>query len=227
MNPGIAPLPDGRSSVLRNPPPTEPRPSGRGAGRFEYRHTLSLFTNHVLDRSLYGIRRPQVLRTAMSRPAVAVGSIQTALVQRAAAISFHRCHRLFRFAGNGYDDMYVIGANVNSPQSPTAAGAHIQQASQHDLAAYCVQPIRLLRHPPARALLEPCVCFRQRSAKSVLGPRNRSGPPGQPSAITDPGNQEGRGASADPSLTVGVLLGQRVSHPQMSSVANRMFLLFL
>jgi hypothetical protein len=210
---GAAPLPNGRGSVPHatkqrgESPPTEPRPSGRGQC-FENRHRFTLFVNHILGCSPHRIFRPQRLRTTMAGPAKAIGIIQTASVQCTAAISLHSGHHMFRFTGCRCYSVNMVCTRVGGPQPPVAEGTYLQQTSQHNLPAHGIQSIGSVQHSLARPLLGACICFRQRSTEAVLQPRNRSGLPGQPSTIADPGKQKGAG----PSLTVGVLLGRRASH---------------
>ena len=75
-------------------------------------HRLTLLVNNVRNRSRYMFFFPEISRTTMARPALAIPQVQTGPIQRTACISLEAVHHNFWSDIGSDDGVHVVGPNV-------------------------------------------------------------------------------------------------------------------
>ena len=82
--------------------------SASGSGRVKNVHRLTLLVNDVRNRSRYIFLFPEISRTTMARPALAIRRVETGPIQRSACITVEAVHHNFwSDAGSDYC-MHVV-----------------------------------------------------------------------------------------------------------------------
>src|SRR5260370_22560838 len=95
-------------------------------------HRLPLLVNNVRNRSRYMFFFPEISRTTMARPALAIRQVHTRTIQRTACISLEAVHHNFWSDIGSDDGVHVVGPNVCGEQHPAAMGTCLHHRPQNE-----------------------------------------------------------------------------------------------
>ena len=148
--------------------------SASGSGRVKNVHRLTLLVNDVRNRSRYIFLFPEISRTTMARPALAIRRVETGPIQRSACRTLEAVHHNFwSDAGSDYC-MHVVGPNVRGEQHPAAMGTRLTHRLQDELTAVDIELVRRLIHPRFRGRSSAFIRLEQAAPRKVVQTINGS-----------------------------------------------------